>query len=141
MSAEAAVYAALKAAQAVTDRVGGALSPRIYPTAAPQEAECPFVVYQLVSAAPEYSLGLARDYLRARVQVGAWARGGGNASPALEARALADDVAAALHNAEGTLGGADVDRVVFLDERADYAEETRLHGVVADYQVNWRPAA
>lgn len=72
MSLEAAIYDILKSAAGVTDLVGGAASPRIYPLTIPQGKPMPVVVYQQIGSGVEFTCEGSGDLRTDSVQISVW---------------------------------------------------------------------
>jgi len=92
-------YAELAADTDITDLVGGASDPRIYPVKAPQDSDMPVVLFQTISGIMPHLMG-SDDGFGARImQVAAWG------DTLASARGVADKVKACLQDFAGTLGG------------------------------------
>ena len=141
MSLEAALYDILKAASAVTDLIGGARSPRIYPLGIPQGKTGAAVVYQLLSSPDEVTCDGQLGQPEPHWQITCWSAQGGTPD---DARALAEAVYKALTapQAAGNHGGTEVRYWISEDERhtADVNEQDESltrYGIQQDWQVSY----
>ena len=129
MSIEGAIFARLSGFAGLTALVVS----RIYPELAPQSPTSPFLTYSRISTAPrESAMGTDAGLVLPRFQVSSWADGEG----AFEtARAVAEQVRAALQRFRGTLASTEI-LDSFLDhERHIYDGELQLHQVAMDFLI------
>lgn len=132
-TSDQALYQALAAFAALTELLGGATDPRIYPIEAPPGAVLPLLIYQVISTDPQttHAQGTGEDARldEHRYQLTALA------ATQLQAAALLYQARLAIE-ASTTLKG------VMVDERAlARAEEADAHGRSADFHLWHDPAA
>lgn len=108
MSLESAVRARLTGNAAVLARA----KTRVYHLSAPDRAEFPLIVFNLISETSVHAMSVDAGYREARVQVSAFAK------TATEARELSDGAYTALSRFRGTAGGT-----VIQDVLADTASD------------------
>ncbi len=121
MGIETGLYTELSGNAGVSALVGT----RIYPQKLAQDATLPALVYSVISDPRELTLDGPSDFIRARVQVDAWA------DTYLEAIALSDAVRAAINGENNSLGAQAV-QFVYLDSQAD--AEPFVEGDTIEYR-------
>lgn len=126
---ELAIYARLKATTAVTNLIGGATVPRIYPNIVPQDAPLPAIAYQRISAYRRLVMEGPATLIRPRVQLTILA------STYSAAKSLAAACREALDGYKGTAGGVKVGVTMAEDESDEYGSSNLLHVVRQDYLI------
>jgi len=125
---EDGLYAKLVATSAVTALV----SARIYPQIAPQSADLPLAVYQVVAEVPEnHSTGDTGTH-RMLVQVGCWA------TTQASAKAIGDAIETALvgwTDADNGVGSCLMQDRRYNFEAADDGSQTHTFGVSMDFAI------
>lgn len=133
MTLEEALYTHLSGYAGLTALV----STRIYPDEMPQGCAKPAVVYQRIDTPREYTHDGPAHLAHPRFQFTAWALPSATASGSTTAKAVADQIRAALDGYTGTMGGAGgvaVQAVFVADERSGFEMDgqTRLHSYQLD---------
>lgn len=108
------------------------ISTRIYAFAIPQEATLPCVTYQRIST-PRYpshdTSGASGNLSRPRVQFDAWA------TTYSSAKAITDQLRAALNGKKGSTGGVTLQGALVVEEAPTYEPETKLYRSRSDYFI------
>tara|TARA_R110000868_G_scaffold29889_25_gene111159 strand:+ start:5052 stop:5459 length:408 start_codon:yes stop_codon:yes gene_type:complete len=131
MSAEAAVYARLSGYSGLTDLVGD----RIYPMVIPPEKRGDAVTYQLIGTTPTPAMRADAPLTRSRIQVSCYGTKTSSQSAYASAKAVRDQVVAALNRFRGTVGGVAVQAVYRLTEFDLYDDDAKVDGVAVDFDV------
>lgn len=120
-----AIYHLLTNATDVTDVV----STRIYPEIAQQDADLPYIVYNVANNEPTDTKRDVSQLDTAQVEVDIYST---SYSQCID---LAVAVRAALDRVKGTYAGVDVQSIQYLNEVIDFDEPQRAYNINADYDV------
>ena len=120
-----AIYYLLTNATDVTDVVGT----RIYPEVAQQDADLPYIVYNVTNNEPTDTKPEPSKLDTAQVEVNIYSD---SYRVAID---LAVAVRAALDRVKGTYAGVDVQSIQYLNEVIDFDEPQRAYNINADYDV------
>lgn len=105
---------------------------RVYAFRIPQEATLPCMTYQRISTPRRLThdtSGAGNDLSYPRFQFDCWA------TTYASAKAIADQLHAALNGRKGTTGGVMVRGALIADERPSYEPEANLYRVSCDYII------
>ena len=120
-----AIYYLLTNATDVTDIV----STRIYPEVAQQDADLPFIVYNVTNNEPTDTKPEPSKLDTAQVEVNIYS------DSYRQVIDLSVAVRAALDRVKGTYSGVDVQSIQYLNEVIDFDEPQRAYNISADYDV------
>lgn len=120
-----AIYYLLTNATDVTDIV----STRVYPEVAQQDADLPFIVYNVTNNEPSDTKPEPSKLDTAQVEVNIYS------DSYTEAIDLAVAVRAALDRVKGTYNGVNVQSIQYQNEVIDFDEPQRAYNISADYDV------
>ena len=120
-----AIYHLLTNATDVTDIV----STRIYPEIAQQDADLPYIVYNVANNEPTDTKPEPSKLDTAQVEVNIYS------DSYTECIDLAVAVRAALDRVKGTYAGVNVQSIQYLNEIIDFDEPQRAYNISADYDV------
>lgn len=110
----------------IFDTVGN----RIFPLVMPQDESFPCLIYQETTREANDTKATVSTHDRVNIQIDSYSQS------YLGAKALADNVRAALDRYSGTLEGATFDEVVFVDESDEgLQEEHRVFRVSQSYEI------
>jgi len=126
MSVESVLFTRLSTFPGLTALVGQ----RIYPNQGPDKPTLPYVTYRRVSSERPSAMGVDVGIVRARFQFDAWADTFDGAS------AVREQIRAALQRWRSATGTV-VQDTYFLTDMDLYEEDTRLHHLVADFEINY----
>lgn len=110
---------------------------RVYPNIVPEGTILPAIQYQRITTDrdDDYDeFGTMRSFVRATVQITAWAT---SAQAAME---VGEAVMLALSGFHGSLGGVAVGRVTNIRESDVYDPQKKLHGRTADFEFWFQDA-
>lgn len=108
------------------------ISTRVYPFKIPQAATLPCLTYQRISTPRSLShdsSGIGNELAHPRFQFDAWA------TTYASAKAISDQVRAALNGHTGSMGGVTIRAALVDDERTSFEPETNLFRVSSDYII------
>lgn len=108
------------------------ISTRVYPLVIPQGATLPCLTYQRISttrAGSHDSSGIGNELTSSRFQFDVWA------NTALSAKAISDQVRAALHGKKGTMSSVTIQAGLSEDEQALFEPDTKLYRSRSDYFI------
>ncbi len=131
MLLEAAIYSQLSTYAGLAALTGT----RIYPLLLPQDPTLPAVTYQTISRVMEEVRGAGPRYAETRVQIDCWA------ASYSSAKAVAEQVRAALQDYTGTMGGAGGVPVLDGDMTSEtdvYEPDALLHRVMVEALITHR---
>lgn len=120
-----AIYYLLTNATDVTDIV----STRIYPEIAQQDADLPFIVYNVTNNEPTDTKRDVSQLDTAQIEVNIYSE---SYTQCID---LAAAVRTALDRIKGTYAGVDVQSIQYLNEIIDFDEPQRAYNINADYDV------
>lgn len=106
------------------------IATRVYPNVLPQNVTLPAISYRRVTAERISAMGSDSGVVRARFQFDVWA------VSYADARAVTEQLRGALQrwrNASGTV----IQDTFFLNEIDLYEDETRVHHVAVDFEINY----
>lgn len=135
MTIEEALYARLAGYSDLTDLIGkdsGQIDPKIYPGFAAQDATRPYVVFRLIHGHPVTPLSGAETIRTDVWQISAIG------TTYKEAKDIAQQIKAALHRFQGTMGGAGgvyVSECVKVGEFDAFAEDSGSFNCPTDFQI------
>jgi len=110
---------------------------RIYPQAAPQNAEKPYVTYRIVAAVDSENFEGSDELLMRRYEFTSYAQ------LYDEARAIVAAVKQSLQAFQGMMGSCDVDSIQFSDGDAgsdSYDDDEKTHQTTIDFRVFYHPS-
>lgn len=105
---------------------------RVYPDFMPQGATLPCLTYQRISTPRNLShdtSGIGSDLAHPRFQFTTWA------TTKESAKAINEQVRAALNGHTGTTGGVTINTALVADERYRYEPEIQLHSYQSDFII------
>lgn len=111
---------------------------RLYPVIAPQNVTRPFVTYRRISGIREQSHDGASCLSVDRFQFTAW---DDDYMKTTGARMVSEQIRLALEGYSGTILGVRIDGILMLTELDTHDIETKMYGVISDYQVAHNEAA
>lgn len=126
------IVARLSADQDVAALIAAGGITRIFHQLPPQDPEFPYVTYQIISGAPDYTLNGQTTLFRSRVEINIWAKTTKNAS----------QVNVAIRKSLTALKGTINDTLiygVFLERESDFYEfALKIHRISTDYFFNYK---
>ena len=124
----------------LTDHSGATalIAKRLYPVIAPQNVMRPFVTYRRVSGIREQSHDGASCLSFDRFQFTAWAD---DYLRTTGARMVSEQSRLALEGYSGTILSVSINGILMLTELDTHDVETKLYGVISDFQVAHNEAA
>ena len=129
MTVGKAIYYLLTNASDVTEIVGT----RIFPEVAQQDADLPYIVYNVSNNEPSDTKKAPSKLDTADVEVNCFAT---NYSQVID---MGVAVRAALDRVKGTYSGVNVQSVQYVNEIIDFDEPQRAYNITASYEVRISP--
>jgi hypothetical protein len=108
------------------------ISTRVYPLVIPQGATLPCLTYQRIStnrSLSHDSSGIGSELTSSRFQFDAWA------TTALSAKAITDQVRAALNGKKGTMASVTIQAGLVDDEQSLFEPDTKLYRSRSDFFI------
>lgn len=113
--------------------IGGYVSTKVYPLAAPQNTAMPYITYQLVSDKPNKNKDRVTSIETLRVQIDVIAKTYENVGQ------IADAIVNALSFYSGTVAGITIDIITFEDENDLSDVEADVYRKEQDYFLRIKP--
>lgn len=134
MAIETLIFTRLSTFGGLTALIGT----RVYPNIAPQNAARPFVTYRRVTSDRPAAMGSDSGVVRARFQFDTFAEDDETEVGFDDAAAIRAQIRAALKRWRDPVGPPVVQDTFLVSEIDLYEDDTRLHHLADDYEVNYR---